>query len=77
MEFETHIMPRMAKEYRDAGKKKVPFDLDKIRNLGRVKGDDNNKAWEEIDFQDKVNRLVTNGLIEELGCPRWKGAVPN
>ena len=37
MNFESHIMPRLAKEYKDAGKKKVPFDLEKVRNLGRDK----------------------------------------
>ena len=36
MNFETH-MPKLANEYRQAGKKKVPFDLDSIRNLGTVK----------------------------------------
>ena len=62
MDFETHIMPRLAKEYQDAGKKKVPFGLDKIRNLGKDKG----QTWQEIDFQDKISRLVTKGLIEDL-----------
>ena len=31
MNFESHIMPRLAKEYKDAGKKKVPFDLEKVK----------------------------------------------
>ena len=35
MNFESRIMPRLAKEYKDAGKKKIPFDLEKIRTLGR------------------------------------------
>ena len=42
MDFETHIMSRLIKEYKEAGNKKVPFDLEKVRNFGRVKGDDNN-----------------------------------
>ena len=34
-------MPRLAKEYKDAGNKKVPFDLEKVRALGRdCKGKD-------------------------------------
>ena len=37
MNFESHIMPRLAKKYKDAGKKKVPFDLEKIRKIGRDK----------------------------------------
>ena len=57
MNFESHIMPRLAKEYKDADKKKVPFDLEKVRNLGRDgKGKDkeefNAQAWDQIDFQD-------------------------
>ena len=70
MNFESHIMPRLAKEYKDAGKKKVPFDLEKVRNLGRDKGKDkkefDTQAWEQIDLQDKVNGLVTKGLLEQL-----------
>ena len=31
MNFESHIMPRLAKEYKDAGKKKIPFDLEKVK----------------------------------------------
>ena len=68
MNFESHIMPRLAKEYKDADKKKVPFDLDKIRNLGKDKG----QTWQEIDFQDKINRLVTKGLIEDLKGGRYQ-----
>ena len=64
-------MPRLAKEYKDAGKKKVPFDLEKVKSLGRgdSKGKDkefNAQAWDQIDFQDRINGLVTKGLLEQL-----------
>jgi hypothetical protein len=68
MDFETHIMPRLAKEYVEHSEKKVPFDLQKLRNLGR----DNKEGfamqtWDQIDLQDNVNTLVSKGLIEDLG----------
>ena len=33
LDFETHVMPRLAKEYTQAGNKMVPFDLEKIENI--------------------------------------------
>jgi hypothetical protein len=79
MNFESHIMPRLAKEYKDAGKKRVPFDLDKVRALGRG-GDSKSKdkkefdaqAWDQIDFQDKINGLVTKGLVEQLENKKYQ-----
>ena len=68
MNFESHIMPRLAKEYKDA-EKKVPFDLEKVRALGRDSSKSkefNAQAWDQIDFQDKINGLVTKGLVEQL-----------
>lgn len=77
MNFESRIMPRLAKEYKDAGKKKVPFDLEKVRALGRdSKGKDREfdlQAWDQIDFQDKINGLVTKGLLEQLEGGGGKG----
>ena len=60
-------MPRLAKEYKDAGKKKLPFDLEKVRALGRDSKDKefNAQAWDQIDFQDKIKGLVTKGLVEQ------------
>ena len=70
-------MPRLAKEYKDAGKKKPPFDLEKVRALGRdSKGKEkefNAQAWDQIDFQDKINGLVTKGLLEQLEGSGEKG----
>jgi hypothetical protein len=50
---------------------KSPFDLQKIRNLGRD-GGFATQAWDEIDLQDKVNELVTKGLIEDLTGGRYQ-----
>jgi len=50
---------------------KVPLDLQKIRNLGRD-GGFGTQAWDEIDLQDKVNELVTKGLIEDLTGGRYQ-----
>jgi hypothetical protein len=78
MNFESHIMPRLAKEYKDAGKKRVPFDLEKVRALGRgdSKGKDKKEfdaqAWDQIDFQDKINGLVTKGLVEQLENKKYQ-----
>ena len=69
MNFESYIMPRLAKEYKDVGKKKVPFDVEKTRALGRNRSKSkefNAQAWDQIDFQDKINGLVTKGLVEQL-----------
>ena len=33
--FEAHIVLKLIKEYREVSNRKVPFDLDKIKNLGR------------------------------------------
>jgi len=64
MNFESHVMPRLAKEYKDAGKKKVPFDLEKVRALGRdSKSKDkefNAQAWDQIDFLE--SNLAQNPL---------------
>jgi hypothetical protein len=38
MNLETHIMPRLAWAYREPRGRKVPFDLDNIKNLGRTQG---------------------------------------
>ena len=80
MNFESQIMPRLAKEYKDAGKKKVPFDLEKVRALGRDSsskskdkgGEFNAQTWDQIDFQDKINGLVTKGLVEQLENKKYQ-----
>ena len=76
MNFESHIMSRLAKEYKDAGKKRVPFDVEKIRALGRNSSSKSKEfdaqAWDQIDFQDKVNGLVTKGLLEPLENKKYQ-----
>lgn len=69
--FEKNIMSKLVKEYKENGNKNVPFDLQKIRNLGRD-GGFATQAWDEIDLQDKVNELVTKGLIEDLTGGRYQ-----
>ena len=61
--FEKNIMYKLVKEYKENGNKNVPFDLQKIRNLGRD-GGFATQAWDEIDLQDKVNELVYPSLID-------------
>jgi hypothetical protein len=63
--FETHIVLKLIKEYREARNRKVLFDLDKSRNLGRPGDKEANQDWHEMDMEDKINRLVTKGLVEE------------
>ena len=73
MDFEAHIMPRLANEYKLAGKKE-PFDLDRIRNLGKDEKGEGfaMETWELVDLQDNVNILVTKGLIDDLGDGKYQ-----
>jgi len=49
--FETHIVLKLIKEYREARNRKVLFDLDKIRNLGRPGDKEAIQVWNEIDIE--------------------------
>ena len=76
MDFEAYVMPRLANEYMQAGKKKVLFDLQKIRDLGKedkAKGEGFAiETWDQTDLQDDVNILVSKGLIEDLGDGKYQ-----
>jgi hypothetical protein len=65
IDFDTHIVLKLIKEYREARNRKVPFELDKTRNLGRPSDKEAIQIWNEIDMDDKINRLVTKRLVEE------------
>jgi hypothetical protein len=65
IDFDTHIVLKLIKEYREARNRKVLFELDKTRNLGRPSDKEAIQVWNEIDMDDKINRLVTKGLVEE------------
>ena len=50
----------------------------KVRTLGRDskpskdKQEFNAQAWVQIDFQDKINGLVTKGLLEQLENKKYQ-----
>jgi hypothetical protein len=61
--YDTQIVLKLIKEYREASNRKVLLDLDKNRNLGRPSDKEAIQVWNEIDIEDKINRLVTMGLV--------------
>ena len=70
-DFERNIMPKLAKEYMEAGNIKIPFDKDEIRNLGRDHGF-STQGWDETLLQDEIDGLLKKGLIEELGNGKYQ-----
>ena len=64
-------MPKLIKEQKAAGNKKTPFDLEKIRKLGRDNGFAT-QAWDDKDLESEADSLVKKKLIEDLGGGKYQ-----
>ena len=69
-----NLMPKLRDEYNE-GQLKIPFDLEKIRRKREDGGFEVN-AWDDINLQELLDYLVSDGLIEELGHGQYQVSDP-
>jgi hypothetical protein len=63
--FEKNLMPKLIKEYKEAGNTKIHFDKEKIKRR-REYGGFGIQAWDEMFLQKRIDALVEKRLIEDL-----------